>query len=109
MDAQMEPEGLLSHGLRQLFCLARAMLKKSRILIIDEATASVDLKTDEIMQEIIADHFADCTIIAIAHRLYTIRNYDRIVVFEQGRIVESGEPEALLADGGSKFKKLWNV
>jgi ABC-type multidrug transport system fused ATPase/permease subunit len=85
------------------------MLKRSKILVTDEATASVDLQTDELMQEIIADHFTDCTIIAVAHRLQTIRNYDRIVVFEQGRIVELGEPDALLADRGSKFKKLWDA
>jgi ABC-type multidrug transport system fused ATPase/permease subunit len=109
IDMPMEPEELLSHGQRQLFCLARAMLKRSKILVIDQATASVDLQTDELMQEIIADHFTDCTIIAVAHRVQTIRNYDRIVVFEQGRIVELGEPDALLADRGSKFKKLWDA
>jgi ATP-binding cassette subfamily C (CFTR/MRP) protein 1 len=95
-------------GQRQLFCLARAMLRTSKILIIDEATASVDLQTDKLMQQIISEHFKDCTIIAVAHRLQTIRNFDRVAVFGNGRIVEYGEPDALLADEGSKFKALWD-
>ncbi|KAH7323926.1 ABC transporter-like protein [Rhexocercosporidium sp. MPI-PUGE-AT-0058] len=108
LDVPMEPEDLLSHGQRQLFCLARAMVQSSKILIIDEATASVDLETDELMQGIISEHFKDCTIIAVAHRLQTIRNYDQIAVFGNGRIVEYGEPDVLLADQGSKFKALWD-
>jgi ATP-binding cassette subfamily C (CFTR/MRP) protein 1 len=108
LDVPMETEDLLSHGQRQLFCLARAMLRTSKILIIDEATASVDLQTDKLMQQIISDHFKDCTVIAVAHRLQTIRNFDRIAVFGNGRIVEYGEPDALLADEGSKFKALWD-
>lgn len=108
LDVPMEAEDLLSHGQRQLFCLARAMLMSSKILVIDEATASVDLQTDNLMQQIISEHFADCTIIAVAHRLETIRNYDRIAVFENGRIVEYGEPGVLLANEESKFKALWD-
>lgn len=106
LDAPMETEDLLSHGQRQLFCLARAMLRPSKILLIDEATASVDLETDKLMQKIILEHFTDYTIIAIAHRLETIRNFDKVAVFENGRAVEYGEPGALLADEGSKFKAL---
>ncbi|RDW57444.1 hypothetical protein BP6252_13782 [Coleophoma cylindrospora] len=108
LDSPMEAEDLLSHGQRQLFCLARAMLRSSKVVIIDEATASVDLQTDRLMQQIIAEHFTDCTIIAVAHRLETIRNFDRIAVFENGRVVEYGEPDALLMDAGSKFKALWD-
>lgn len=108
LDVAMEAEELLSHGQRQLFCLARAMLRPSRILIIDEATASVDLQTDKLMQQIISEHFAGCTIVAVAHRLQTIRNFDRIAVFQNGRVVEYGAPDALLADEGSKFKGLWD-
>lgn len=107
LDVSMEPEDLLSHGQRQLFCLARAMLRPSKILVIDEATASVDLETDRLMQKIISDHFTDYTVIAVAHRLETIRDFDRVVVFENGGAVEYGEPDALLADEGSKFKALW--
>jgi ATP-binding cassette subfamily C (CFTR/MRP) protein 1 len=109
LDVPMEAEDLLSHGQRQLFCLARAMLRSSRVLIIDEATASVDLQTDKLMQQIISEHFTDCTIIAVAHRLQTIRNFDKIAVFENGKIVEYGEPDALLADESSKFKALWDA
>ena len=108
LNALMEAEDLLSHGQRQLFCLARAMLRSSKVLIIDEATASVDLQTDKLMQKIISDHFTDCTIIAVAHRLETIRNFDRIAVFENGRVVEYGEPDALLTDERSKFKAMWD-
>lgn len=107
LDVPMEAEDLLSHGQRQLFCLARAMLRPSKILLIDEATASVDLQTDKLMHKIISDYFTDCTIIAVAHRLETIRNFDRVAVFENGRVVEYGEPDTLLADEGSKFKVLW--
>jgi ATP-binding cassette, subfamily C (CFTR/MRP), member 1 len=108
LDVPMEVEDLLSHGQRQLFCLARAMLKHSIILIIDEAMASVDVETDKLMQKIISDHFTHCTIIAVAHRLQAIRHSDRIVVFENGRVVDCGEPDALLAAEGSKFKALWD-
>jgi ATP-binding cassette subfamily C (CFTR/MRP) protein 1 len=108
LDATMEAEELLSHGQRQLFCLARAMLKSSKILIIDEATASVDLQTDNLMQGIISEHFKECTVIAVAHRLQTIRNYDQIAVFRNGQVVEYGEPDALMANPGSSFRALWD-
>ncbi|KFY89738.1 hypothetical protein V500_05527 [Pseudogymnoascus sp. VKM F-4518 (FW-2643)] len=108
LDVPMEAEDLLSHGQRQLFCLARAMLRPSKVILIDEATASVDLQTDKLMQKIISDHFTDYTVIAVAHRLETIRNFDRVVVFENGRAVEYDEPDKLLADEGSKFKALWD-
>jgi ATP-binding cassette subfamily C (CFTR/MRP) protein 1 len=108
LDVPMEAESLLSHGQRQLFCLARAMLNPSKILIIDEATASVDLQTDKLMQQIISDHFTGCTVVAVAHRLQTIRHFDRIAVFENGRVVEYGKPDELLLEEGSKFKELWD-
>lgn len=108
LDIPVKPEDLLSHGQRQLFCLARAMLRSSKILVIDEATASVDLQTDELMQRIIKEYFRECTVIAVAHRLQTIRKYDRTAVFGNGRIVEYGEPEGLLADEESKFRALWD-
>jgi ABC-type multidrug transport system fused ATPase/permease subunit len=108
LDVPMEAEDLLSHGQRQLFCLARAMLRPSKILVIDEATASVDLQTDELMQQIIERHFKECTVIAVAHRLQTIRHYDRIAVFEAGRIVELGQPDMLLEEAGGKFRALWD-
>ncbi|CAF4158845.1 unnamed protein product, partial [Adineta steineri] len=77
----------LSAGERQLICVARAILKKSHILLIDEATANVDHVTDRMIQEVIADKFRDRTILTIAHRLNTVVNSDRILMLQQGEIV----------------------
>ena len=74
----------LSAGERQLICVARAILKKSSILLIDEATAHVDQATDRMIQEVISDKFRDRTILTIAHRLNTVANSDRILMLEQG-------------------------
>lgn len=109
LDSEMDAEELLSHGQRQLFCLARAMLKPAKIVVLDEVTASVDLQTDELMQKVIRESFKDCTIIAVAHRLQTIVDFDRIVVMQSGRVVEQGRPEELLADTSSQFRRLWDV
>lgn len=97
----------LSHGQRQLFCLARALLRQSKIVILDEVSANVDIRTDELMQQVIRDHFQDCTIVAVAHRLNTIEDSDRVVVLSQGRIVEVGNPAVLLNTPGSRFKELY--
>jgi ATP-binding cassette subfamily C (CFTR/MRP) protein 1 len=107
LDVGMNAEEMLSHGQRQMFCLARAMIRKSKILILDEATASVDLETDWRMQEIIAEHFRECTVIAVAHRLQSIRDFDQVAVFEGGRVVEVGEPGELLEGAGGRFRGLW--
>jgi ABC-type multidrug transport system fused ATPase/permease subunit len=76
----------LSAGERQLMCVARAILKKSHILLIDEATANVDHATDRMIQEVIADKFRDRTILTIAHRLNTVVNNDRILMLQQGEV-----------------------
>ena len=95
-----------SHGQQQLFCLARAMLRKSTVLVLDEATSSVDAQTDEKMQKIIREEFKHHTILTVAHRLNTIMDSDQVAVLEQGRLVELGEPRELLEKGGV-FKDLW--
>jgi ABC-type multidrug transport system fused ATPase/permease subunit len=77
----------LSAGERQLICVARAILKKSHILLIDEATANVDHVTDRMIQEVMADKFRDRTILTIAHRLNTVANSDRILMLQQGEVV----------------------
>lgn len=90
-------------GQRQLVCLARALLRKTKVLILDEATAAIDIETDELIQNTIRDQFSDCTILTIAHRLNTIMDSDRIIVLEQGKIAEFDTPSNLLADSRSIF------
>ena len=93
----------LSIGQRQLVCLARALLRRSRILVLDEATAAVDLETDALVQKTIRAAFADATILTIAHRLNTVVDYDRVMVLDKGEIVEFDSPQNLLADPESHF------
>jgi len=86
----------LSVGQRQLVCLARALLKKSKILVLDEATAACDIETDSMIQETIRSQFKDCTTFTIAHRLNTIMDSDKIVVMDHGKLVEFDSPSELL-------------
>ncbi|KAJ2318226.1 Multidrug resistance-associated protein 1, partial [Coemansia sp. RSA 2681] len=83
-----------------LFSLCRLLMRKSKVLVLDEATAEVDLETDGKMQELIRNEFSDCTVLTIAHRLDTIMNSDRIIVMEKGEIAEIGPPQELIASGG---------
>ncbi|KAG0192612.1 hypothetical protein DFQ28_008488 [Apophysomyces sp. BC1034] len=92
-----------SQGQRQLLCLARALLKRDRIVWMDEATASVDFPTDKAIQKTIATEFADCTILCIAHRLHTVIEYDRIMVLDRGQLVEFSSPLELITDPSSLF------
>eukprot|EP00095_Tigriopus_kingsejongensis_P005995 snap_masked-scaffold1233_size54137-processed-gene-0.8 protein:Tk05995 transcript:snap_masked-scaffold1233_size54137-processed-gene-0.8-mRNA-1 annotation:"multidrug resistance-associated protein 14" len=99
-----------SVGQRQLICLARALLRKTKILILDEATAAIDLETDDLIQATIRSEFQDCTVLTIAHRLNTILDSDRIVLLEHGEVVEHGAPKHLLAIEDSAFKAMiWNL
>ncbi|XP_059893159.1 ATP-binding cassette sub-family C member 3 isoform X2 [Gadus macrocephalus] len=90
----------LSVGQRQLVCLARALLRKTRILILDEATAAIDLETDDLIQSTIRTQFEDCTVFTIAHRLNTIMDYTRVLVLDKGEISEFDTPSQLLSQKG---------
>ncbi|KAG8864769.1 hypothetical protein FRB96_003355 [Tulasnella sp. 330] len=94
-----------SLGQRQIIALARAMVRRSKVYILDEATASVDYKTDSAIQEVIASEFNDMTLIIVAHRLQTIMSSDKILVLDAGKVVEFDSPAALLKKGGT-FKAL---
>nr|APD26519.1 ATP-binding cassette transporter subfamily C member 1 X6 protein [Brachionus koreanus] len=93
----------LSVGQRQLVCLARALLRKTKILILDEATASIDHNTDDLIQSTIRSQFSDCTVLTIAHRLNTIMDSTRIMVLDKGKIVEFDSPENLMNKNDSLF------
>ncbi|RXM31496.1 Canalicular multispecific organic anion transporter 2 [Acipenser ruthenus] len=90
----------LSVGQRQLVCLARALLRKTRILVLDEATAAIDLETDDLIQSTIRTQFEDCTVFTIAHRLNTILDYTRVLVLDKGQIAEFDTPTNLIAKKG---------
>ena len=96
----------LSVGQRQLVCLARALLRKTKILILDEATAAVDLETDDLIQATIRKEFKESTVLTIAHRLNTIMDYDRIMVLDKGTIAEFDSPGALLENRKSIFHSM---
>ncbi|XP_058124357.1 multidrug resistance-associated protein 1 isoform X3 [Anopheles coustani] len=93
----------LSVGQRQLICLARALLRKTKVLILDEATAAVDLETDDLIQATIRKEFSDCTVLTIAHRLNTIMDSDKVIVLDKGQIVEFAAPGELLQSKTSAF------
>ncbi|NXJ75097.1 MRP1 protein, partial [Trogon melanurus] len=91
----------LSVGQRQLVCLARVLLRKTKILILDEATASVDMETDNLVQSTIKREFYNCTVLTIAHRLHTVMDSERVLVLDAGRILEYDTPHHLLQQKGA--------
>uniref|UniRef100_A0A672MVD8 ATP-binding cassette sub-family C member 5 n=1 Tax=Sinocyclocheilus grahami TaxID=75366 RepID=A0A672MVD8_SINGR len=95
-----------SVGERQLLCVARALLRHSKILLLDEATAAIDTETDRLIQDTIRTSFSGCSTLVIAHRLNTVLNCDRIMVLDQGQILEFDTPSNLLADEDSRFRAM---
>ncbi|NWS95557.1 MRP7 protein, partial [Mionectes macconnelli] len=107
LDSELGERGKsLSVGQRQLVCLARALLTQAKVLCIDEATASVDQKTDQLLQQTIRQRFADKTVLTIAHRLNTILDSDRVLVMQAGRVAELDSPTRLSQKDGSLFQHL---
>jgi ABC-type multidrug transport system fused ATPase/permease subunit len=96
--------GNLSQGQKQLLCLARAILSRPKLLILDEATSAVDKATDTLIQRSIREEFANTTLLVIAHRLSTVMDFDRILVMGDGKAVEFGPPGALMGTEGGIFK-----
>ncbi|XP_058218895.1 ABC transporter C family member 3-like [Rhododendron vialii] len=95
-----------SMGQRQLVCLGRVLLKKSKVLVLDEATASVDTATDNLIQQTLKQHFSDCTVLSIAHRITTVVDSDMVLLLDNGLIEEHDSPTKLLENKSSSFSKL---
>ncbi|XP_061829744.1 multidrug resistance-associated protein 1 [Nerophis lumbriciformis] len=93
----------LSVGQRQLLCLARALLRKTKVLVLDEATAAVDMETDNLIQTTIRSQFDECTVLTIAHRLNTIMDYTRVLVLDKGEMIEFDSPSSLIAQRGAFY------
>ncbi|XP_027391869.1 multidrug resistance-associated protein 4-like, partial [Bos indicus x Bos taurus] len=107
MYTELAESGLnLSVGQRQLVCLARAILRKNQILILDKATSNVDPRTDELIQRKIHEKFAQCTVLTITHRLSTVIGCEQILVLDSGNAVEYDEPYDLLQNRDSLLYKM---
>lgn len=109
LDEQVAEGGEnFSQGQRQLLCIARSLLRKPKILVMDEATASIDNTTDALIQTMVRENFADATVLTIAHRLNTIMDSDRVLVLDDGRITEFDSPNVLLENKDSVFRAMVN-
>ncbi|KAK0746383.1 P-loop containing nucleoside triphosphate hydrolase protein [Schizothecium vesticola] len=105
LDSPIAEGGLnLSQGQRQLLCLARAIVSRPRVMVLDEATSAVDMHTDGLIQRSIREEFTDATLLVIAHRLSTIADFDRILVLSDGRVAEFGSPRELWDVEGGVFR-----
>jgi ABC-type multidrug transport system fused ATPase/permease subunit len=107
LDSPVDDEGLnFSLGQRQLLALARALLRKSRVVVLDEATSSIDFETDSLIQESMAKGFKDTTVLCIAHRLRTIVSYEKVCVVGEGQVIEFGTPRELFMTPGAQFRDM---
>ena len=96
----------LSTGERQLICICRAILRKNKVVVLDEATANIDIVTEEKIQKLIESEFRESTVITIAHRLNTIIKSDKVLVLVDGRVEEYDSPRDLMQNANSKFSQL---
>ena len=107
LDQHIEEKGQnLSSGEKQLICICRAILRNNKIVLMDEATANIDIKTEQTIQQLIHDKFADATVITIAHRLNTVINSDKVLVLDKGTVAEFDSPQVLMNDKLSMFYAL---
>lgn len=107
LDSPLDADRL-SQGQRQLLCIARAMLAGKRIILMDEAGSNVDERSERLVREVMREQFASCTVIAVAHRLGAVVDFDRVAVMGGGRLLEWDDPRALLKRD-SEFKRLWDL
>lgn len=98
--------GRFSAGQRQLFCLSQALLRRNKVLVLDEATANVDPSAELIVQQIIREKFANCTVLTIAHRLHTVMGCDKILVIDDGVVAEFDSPQRLMRIPNGAFKRM---
>ncbi|KAF7515463.1 hypothetical protein G7054_g14560 [Neopestalotiopsis clavispora] len=107
LDSMLDMDRL-SQGQRQLLCLARAVLAGKRIILLDEASSNVDERSERLIRQVIREQFVGCTVIAIAHRIGGVADFDRVAVMGGGKILEWDDPRALLSRD-SEFKRLWDL
>jgi ABC-type multidrug transport system fused ATPase/permease subunit len=105
LDADWNDD-MLSHGQKQMFCLARALLRPSQIVVLDEISSAVDRETDHLIQKVVREEFEGKTVICIAHRLSTVMDFDQVIVLGDGKVVEYGSPRQLMDLEGGKFREL---
>ena len=106
IDSMVSQSSNFSVGERQLLCLARAILRQSSILVLDEATANIDSHTEELIKDALQKRFSDATVLVIAHRLDTVIDFDKILVLGDGRVLEYGSPKDLLSNEDGAFASM---